>query len=305
MQLETDLPDDPAARQARATVISLPYNLGVSQAMQVGYRYAAQTCDCLARVDGDGQHDAACIAQLLRPIRDGKADFAVGSRFAAVGGYVPSAARAIGIRFFSALVCLVTGRHFSDTTSGFHACTRDVALFLAHNMPGDYPEIEGADLLLVLCQDAADGYMDLLRPSGILIYEPDDVVAPPSFKGPTFGIPFNRLYSGVTGQSETASEVLTLGAVAAITGVVSPVSLRKAVLSTVGTGVGPPSPICQTPSYAGSCVAFFARSLSRFKTECTCASRAFFDFAFIPPARNASLISAPVYSPGQSFWRSR
>jgi len=103
--------------------------------------------------------------------------------------------------------------------------------------PIDYPEIEGADLLLVLCQDAAEGYLDLLRPSGILIYGPDDVVAPPSFKGPTFGIPFNRLYSEVTGQLETASEVLTLGAVAAITGVVSPVSLRKAVLSTVGAGV--------------------------------------------------------------------
>jgi 2-oxoglutarate ferredoxin oxidoreductase subunit gamma len=104
--------------------------------------------------------------------------------------------------------------------------------------PIDYPEIEGADLLLTLCQDSADGYADLLRPSGILIYESDDVVTPPRFAGTTFGIPFNRLYSEVTGRPETASEVLGLGAVAAITGVVSPASLRKAILSTVGAGVG-------------------------------------------------------------------
>ncbi|MBN1631518.1 MAG: 2-oxoacid:acceptor oxidoreductase family protein [Thermoleophilia bacterium] len=103
--------------------------------------------------------------------------------------------------------------------------------------PIDYPEIEGADVLVALCQDAADGYVDLLRPSGILIYDPDDVAVPLRFRGTTFGVSFNRLYSEMTGRPETASEVLALGAVAAITGVVSQVSLRKAMLSTVGAGV--------------------------------------------------------------------
>ena len=103
--------------------------------------------------------------------------------------------------------------------------------------PIDYPEIEGVDLLLILCQDAADGYTEMLRPNGILIYERDEVAASPAFRGATYGVPFNGLYSEVTGRPETASEVLTLGAVAAITGVVSPGSLRKAVLSTVGAGV--------------------------------------------------------------------
>lgn len=136
------------ARAAGATVVVLPHNLGISAAVQTGYRYAlSRSHDLVVRVDGDGQHDPRYIADLLAPLRDGRADMVVGSRFLGHGMYQPSLTRAIGIRFFSRLVGLVTGCWFTDTTSGFHACTADVAGFLASHMPTDYPEIEGLILL--------------------------------------------------------------------------------------------------------------------------------------------------------------
>jgi hypothetical protein len=137
------------ARRCGAAVLSLPYNLGIGGAIQTGYRYAIGRCDVVVRVDGDGQHDARYIEQLVAPLRAGEADVVIGSRFAGGGAYASSLPRALGIRFFSALVGLATRQRFSDTTSGFHACTRDAAAFLVAAMPPDYPEIEG---LILLCR---------------------------------------------------------------------------------------------------------------------------------------------------------
>jgi glycosyltransferase involved in cell wall biosynthesis len=139
----------PTARAAGATVISLLHNLGISGAVQTGYRYAIREHDAIVRLDGDGQHDARYVHSLLAPIHAGSADFVIGSRFAGSGVYTRPFARAVGIRFFSFLVTLVTRQHVSDPTSGFHACTADAARFLARNMPSDYPEIEG---LILLCR---------------------------------------------------------------------------------------------------------------------------------------------------------
>lgn len=109
---------------------------------------------------------------------------------------------------------------------------------IVSDCPIDYPEVEGVDLLVTLCQDSADGYADLLRPDGILVYDSDSVTSPPRRGRAAFGIPFAQLALEEAGLAETAVDVLTLGAVVSITGVVSIASLRKAVLSTVTAGVG-------------------------------------------------------------------
>lgn len=101
--------------------------------------------------------------------------------------------------------------------------------------PIDYPELQGADLLVALSQEAADQYARLLRPGGILLYDLEGVTAPPSCTGPSFGIPFSRMAYEETGFRRTAN-ILTLGAVAGITGVVSVESLRKAVRGVVPKG---------------------------------------------------------------------
>jgi 2-oxoglutarate ferredoxin oxidoreductase subunit gamma len=101
--------------------------------------------------------------------------------------------------------------------------------------PVDYPELEEADLLVVLSQAAADEYVGLLRSDGVLVYDSENVGTLPQFAGRRFGIPFTRLAAEETGRAQTAN-ILTLGAVAGITGVVTTGSLRKAVLAMVPAG---------------------------------------------------------------------
>jgi 2-oxoglutarate ferredoxin oxidoreductase subunit gamma len=106
---------------------------------------------------------------------------------------------------------------------------------LISNNPIDYPKLDRADLLVALSQDSADGYVLTLRKDGILIYDTEKVADPPAFAGPSFGVPFTRLAKEETGRSQTTN-VLTLGAVVGITGVVSVESIRRAVLEAVPAG---------------------------------------------------------------------
>ena len=101
--------------------------------------------------------------------------------------------------------------------------------------PIDYPELERADLLVTLSQAAADEYMGVLRPDGVLVYDSENVRSLPAFGGDRFGIPFTRLALEETGRAQTTN-ILTLGAVAGIAGVVTTESLRKAVLAMVPAG---------------------------------------------------------------------
>jgi len=142
--------DDTAAiaRSAGATVISLPYNLGIGGAVQTGYIFANEMgYDVVARLDGDGQHDPAQLTGLIQPVASGEADVVIGSRYVSGQGYQASLSRAIGIKLFATLVSLITGQRFTDTTSGFQAANREAVAFLAEHLPTDYPEIEGLVLL--------------------------------------------------------------------------------------------------------------------------------------------------------------
>lgn len=138
--------DDTAevARGHGATVLALPFNVGIGGAVQTGFRYARDEGFAVAvRLDGDGQHDASELGRLLEPIRDGEADFVVGSRFVDPGGsYRPPFARRLGIRVFARLVSLLGGQKVTDTTSGFAAFDRAAIELFASEYPHDYPEVE-------------------------------------------------------------------------------------------------------------------------------------------------------------------
>ena len=55
-----------AARAAGAVVVRHPFNLGIGGAVQTGYQYALEHgYDVAVQVDGDGQHDARHIRDLL------------------------------------------------------------------------------------------------------------------------------------------------------------------------------------------------------------------------------------------------
>jgi len=137
------------ARRAGARVVDLPVNLGIGAAMQTGYRYAAaRGFRAAVQVDGDGQHIPSEIPVLLGALEEG-ADLAVGSRFLDRGSYRAPALRRLGIVFFGAVVTLLTGKRFRDTTSGFRAANRRVIEFFARHYPSDYPEPEA---ILLLCR---------------------------------------------------------------------------------------------------------------------------------------------------------
>ncbi len=94
--------DDTAevAAAAGAVVLRHPFNLGIGGAVQSGYQYALEHgYDVAVQVDGDGQHDARHIPELLaHAAPDRELNMVTGSRFLADDGdgYRSSASRRLG-----------------------------------------------------------------------------------------------------------------------------------------------------------------------------------------------------------------
>jgi glycosyltransferase involved in cell wall biosynthesis len=139
------------AAQAGATVVRLPFNLGIGGAMQAGYMYACENGYRVAvQVDGDGQHDPRYIPELLACLeRDPSLNMVTGSRFLerVEGGYTSSAARRAGIRLFASVVSFVSRQHVTDPTSGFRMIDRRGIELFARDYPHDYPEVEAILLM--------------------------------------------------------------------------------------------------------------------------------------------------------------
>src|SRR4051794_23493662 len=58
------------ARQAGATVLRMPFNLGIGGTVQAGYQYALEHgYDYAIQVDGDGQHEAREVPRLHEFLR--------------------------------------------------------------------------------------------------------------------------------------------------------------------------------------------------------------------------------------------
>jgi glycosyltransferase involved in cell wall biosynthesis len=133
-----------------AAVVTLPFNLGIGGAVQTGFKYALERgYDRAVRLDGDGQHVAAELVELLGPLDRDQADIVTGSRFVGGGAsYRPAVPRRIGIVWFALLVSLLGRHRVTDTTSGFQALNRRAIALFAADYPTDYPEVEGALLVL-------------------------------------------------------------------------------------------------------------------------------------------------------------
>ena len=132
-----------SAEAAGATVIELPYNLGIGGAVQTGFKYAVMKgYDGCVQVDGDGQHPPEEIAKLLEPLFAGGYDIVIGSRFVGQTNYRVPVLRALGIKIISIFLKVVCGMTVKDTTSGFRALNRQAMTFFATDYPQDYPEPE-------------------------------------------------------------------------------------------------------------------------------------------------------------------
>jgi len=143
--------DDTVAicRAQGCRVLTLAVNLGIGGAMQTGYRYAAQNgYDVAVQVDGDGQHDPAYLAAMLEKLTAQDADMVIGSRFLEGEGYQSTRLRRWGIRYFSFLIRLLTGKTVTDPTSGYRMVQKELIETFAADYPPDYPEPESVVSLL-------------------------------------------------------------------------------------------------------------------------------------------------------------
>lgn len=131
------------AERAGAVVLRMPFNVGIGGAVQAGYMYARDHGhDVAIQIDGDGQHKAGEVEKLLAPLREGRADMVVGTRWRGEGDNRTSPARRVGTVLFARLVSLIVRQRVTDTTSGFRAVNRAGIRLFATDYPHDYPEVE-------------------------------------------------------------------------------------------------------------------------------------------------------------------
>lgn len=129
--------------------VNLSVNLGIGGAVQTGYIYACQYgYDVAVQFDGDGQHDAAFLDRMAQELAETGSDMVIGSRFIGKEGFQSSGLRRVGIRYFSVLIRLLTGKRVTDPTSGMRMVNRDVMQIYAKNYPKDYPEPESVTAIL-------------------------------------------------------------------------------------------------------------------------------------------------------------
>lgn len=131
--------DDTAgvAREAGATVIALPFNLGVGGAMRAGFTYAQRRgYDAAIQVDADGQHDPAEIGRVLEGLHT--ADISIGARFADKGDYAVKGPRRWAMLFLAGVMSKVAGTRLTDVTSGFRAANRRAIAQYVRYYPAEY-----------------------------------------------------------------------------------------------------------------------------------------------------------------------
>jgi glycosyltransferase involved in cell wall biosynthesis len=139
------------ARAAGVTVLDLPYNLGVGGALRTGFMYAVrEDYDAVLQFDADGQHDPGHIKTLTQALDDG-ADLVIGTRFGdASDDYDVGRVRRVAMRSLQGIVRRLTGKVYTDTSSGFRVFSKRAVLFFSRNYPTEYLETVESLILATL-----------------------------------------------------------------------------------------------------------------------------------------------------------
>lgn len=125
------------AGEAGATVLKLPFNLGVGGAMRAGFKYAkAHGYQTVIQVDSDGQHDPRDIERVVQGLQ--QADISIGARFAEEGDYKVAGPRKWAMSFLAAVISRLAKTKLTDVTSGFRAGNvRAINQYIDH-YPAEY-----------------------------------------------------------------------------------------------------------------------------------------------------------------------
>jgi glycosyltransferase involved in cell wall biosynthesis len=125
------------ARAAGATVLLLPFNVGVGGAMRTAFLHALrEDYDVVVQVDADGQHDPVCVQPLVDAL--GEANLVIGSRFGGATPYQVRGPRAWAMRLLALVLSRVSHTQLTDTTSGFRAADRRAIRLFARHYPAEY-----------------------------------------------------------------------------------------------------------------------------------------------------------------------
>lgn len=124
-------------REAGATVLDLPCNMGVGGAMRAGFEYArANGYDQVIQVDADGQHDPKDIDAVFSGLE--RADISIGARFADKGNYTVHGPRRWAMAMLACAISRLAGTRLTDVTSGFRAADRTAIEQYCRYYPAEY-----------------------------------------------------------------------------------------------------------------------------------------------------------------------
>ncbi len=101
------------------------------------------------------------------------------------------------------------------------------------DQPIHYPEVLDADILLCMSQEACDRYAERMRKGGLLIVDADEVARAPTTQA--VRVPITELARQAAGR-EIYANVVALGLLAGLTGLVSRESLEAAVRARAPRG---------------------------------------------------------------------
>ncbi len=99
----------------------------------------------------------------------------------------------------------------------------------------DYPKVSHPDVLLVMSQEASDKYAADLEKGGIVIADSSYVENLPEVEGAVYNLPISVTAREQVGR-EMVANVVALGAMARITGIVTREALTDALLSRIPPG---------------------------------------------------------------------
>lgn len=117
--------DDTAAvaNAAGAWVLQHPVNLGQGAGLQTGIEFAlSRGATEILTLDADGQHQATDLHLLLEPLRNGTADFALGSRFLGSTVGAPTSRKAL-LKLATWFTRLSSGMALTDAHNGLRGMT--------------------------------------------------------------------------------------------------------------------------------------------------------------------------------------
>ena len=141
-----------------ARVVSNIINMGYGCGLQIGYKFAVRYgYKYVIQIDGDGQHDVCNIPRIYEALSsptEGEApDIVLGSRYMEGSSeYNPGKLKELAYRWFRFLIRCMTGRRFTDPTTGLQGLSRRTLAYYSKYQRFDdrYPDANMLVQMLLL-----------------------------------------------------------------------------------------------------------------------------------------------------------